>query len=284
MNGYIKLHRKILDNPIVMKSNDHLAIWMYLLLNATHKGYDTIIEGKRVTLQPGQLVTGRKVISKELKINESKVQRILKTFKTEQQIEQQTNPRCRVISILNWVEYQQGEQVNEQQVNNKRTLNKKDKNVNNIYIDQFNQFWNLYDKKVSKPKALSAYKRALKKVKHDIIMDALKNHKKTWVGREKAYIKHPTTWLNQECWNDDIEHIKPAKDKLIHNSFEKLNSGLYRAYCMKCGNELLPDYNQLKQSSHCCGVEMIPNKPNKKSQDIPISSNIFSNLASKMRV
>jgi hypothetical protein len=132
MNGYIKLHRKILDNPIVMKSNDHLAIWMYLLLNATHKGYDTIIEGKRVTLQPGQLVTGRKVISKELKINESKVQRILKTFKTEQQIEQQTNPRCRVISILNWVEYQQGEQVNEQQVNNKRTLNKKDKNVNKL--------------------------------------------------------------------------------------------------------------------------------------------------------
>ena len=55
-NGYIKLHRKILDNPVVMKSTDHLAVWMYLLLNATHKEYDTIIEGERITLQPGQLV------------------------------------------------------------------------------------------------------------------------------------------------------------------------------------------------------------------------------------
>ena len=38
-NGYIKLHRKLLDNPVVMKSNDHLAVWMYLLLNATHQDY-----------------------------------------------------------------------------------------------------------------------------------------------------------------------------------------------------------------------------------------------------
>ena len=131
-NGYIKLHRKILDNPVVMKSSDHLAVWMYLLLNATHKEYDTIIEGKRVTLKAGQLVTGRKVMAKVLKINESKIQRILKTFKIEQQIEQQTNPRCRLISILNWSDYQQSEQQNEQQVNNKRTLNNNVKNVKNM--------------------------------------------------------------------------------------------------------------------------------------------------------
>jgi len=131
VEGYIKLHRKILESPVVMKTNDHFAVWMFLLLNATHKGYDVLYEGKRKTLQPGQLITGRKIISKALKINESKVQRILKTFKIEQQIEQQTNPRCRIITILNWCDYQQDEQQTKQQVNNKRTLNKKVKNVKN---------------------------------------------------------------------------------------------------------------------------------------------------------
>jgi len=175
-SGYIKLHRKILDNPLVMKSSDHFAIWMYLLLNAAHKKYDTLIGSERVTLNPGQLVTGRKKIAKDLKINESKVQRILKLFQNCQQIEQQTNNLCRVISILKWDDYQQSNI----QMNNERTLYKNTKNIKNIYIDQFNEFWNVYNKKVSKPKAITAYNRAMKKVDHQTIMDALKKQKKVF--------------------------------------------------------------------------------------------------------
>ena len=270
-NGYIKLHRKILDNPLVMKSSDHFAVWMYLLLNAAHKKYDTLIGSERVTLNPGQLVTGRKKIAKDLKINESKIQRILKLFEIEQQIEQRTNSLSRVISIVNWCDYQQSEHQNEQRVNNKRTLYNNTKNINNIYIDQFNEFWNVYNKKVSKPKAITAYNRAIKKTDHQTIMDALKKQKKLWVGKESAYIKHPTTWLNQECWEDDIQHLKPAKESIFNKpKFSKTPSGLFKAWCMKCGNKLLPNEFQLKQSSSCCGVDMIPEKPiikNTKEQD-----------------
>tara|TARA_A100001201_G_scaffold135705_1_gene124145 strand:- start:146 stop:979 length:834 start_codon:yes stop_codon:yes gene_type:complete len=273
-SGYIKLHRKILDNPLVMKSSDHFAIWMYLLLNAAHKKYDTLIGSERLTLNPGQLVTGRKKIAKDLKINESKVQRILKLFQNCQQIEQQTNNLCRVISILKWDDYQQSNI----QLNNERTLNKNTNNIKNIYIDQFNEFWNLYDKKVSKPKAITAYNRALKKVDHKTIMDALKKQKKLWVGKDKAYIKHPTTWLNQECWEDEIEHIQPAKE-FIKPKFQKTPSGLYKAWCMKCGNKLLPNEYQIKGSSECCGVDMVPEKPiinNTKKQDEKIMGAIFN--------
>ena len=273
-NGYIKLHRKILDNPLVMKSSDHFAIWMYLLLNAAHKKYDTLIGSERVTLNPGQLVTGRKKIAKDLKINESKVQRILKLFQNCQQIEQQTNNLCRVISILKWDDYQQSNI----QVNNERTLYKNTNNIKNIYIDQFNEFWNVYNKKVSKPKAITAYNKALKKVDHKTIMDALKKQKKLWVGKDKAYIKHPTTWLNQECWEDEIEHIQPAKE-FTRPKFQKTPSGLYKAWCMKCGNKLLPNEYQIKGSSECCGVDMGPEKPiinNTKKQDEKIMGAIFN--------
>lgn len=257
-----------------MKSSDHFALWMYLLLNAAHKKYDTLIGSERVTLNPGQLVTGRKKIAKDLKINESKVQRILKLFENCQQIEQQTNNLCRVISILKWGDYQQSNI----QLNNERTLYKNTNNIKNIYIDQFNEFWNAYDKKVSKPKAITAYNRALKKVDHKTIMDALKKQKKLWVGKDKAYIKHPTTWLNQECWEDEIEHIQPAKE-FTRPKFQKTPSGLYKAWCMKCGNKLLPNEYQIKGSSECCGVDMLPEEPiinDTKKQDEKIMGAVFN--------
>ena len=136
--GYIKLHRKILENPIVCKDNDYFAVWIYLLLNATHKNHKVIFKNKQIIMKPGQLIIGRKKIANEQHINESKVERILKTLKNEHQIEQQTSSRNRLITILNWDLYQKSEQQNEQQVNNKRTTseqqvntNKNDKNVKN---------------------------------------------------------------------------------------------------------------------------------------------------------
>ena len=91
-NGWIKLHRKLLDNPVVCKDSDHMSVWIYLLLNATHTPRDYIFDSERTTLQPGQLITGRKSISTSTGVHESKVQRILKVLEIEQQIEQRTTP------------------------------------------------------------------------------------------------------------------------------------------------------------------------------------------------
>lgn len=129
--GWISLHRKLLNNPIVCKDSDYIAVWIYLLLNATHSEYDTIFKGERITLKAGQLITGRDSISKHFKINSSKTQRILKKLESEQQIEQQTSNVNRLISIVNWYEYQEGEQQSEQRVNNKRTTSEQRVNTNN---------------------------------------------------------------------------------------------------------------------------------------------------------
>ena len=138
MEGWIKIHRKTLDNPIVCKDSDYLSVWIYLLLNATHKEHDTLFRGKRTTLQKGQLITGTLSIAKKLKINKDKVQRILKSFESDKQIEQQTSNQNRLISILNWEEYQEVDKQNDKQVINecetddKQVItNKNDKNIKN---------------------------------------------------------------------------------------------------------------------------------------------------------
>jgi hypothetical protein len=263
-NGWIKLHRKTLDNPIVMKDTDHFAVWMWLLLNATHSDHDTIYEGERLTLKAGQFITGRKIISKELKINESKIQRILKTFEIEQQIEQQTNPRCRLISILRWSDYQLDEQQSEQQLNNKRTLNNKAKKINNnIYVQEFEKLWLLVPKKVNKKKSYQKYILAVKKKDHETIYTAFKNQVlNNWKETDAQYTPALNVWLNGERWNDDIIKAseKPFKQK---KQFRVMQSGMYRGYCSKCGDTMFLEHKELNFSSVCCGVEFVPEKPEK---------------------
>ena len=132
MEGWIKLHRKTLDNPIICKDNDTLAIWIYLLLNATHQEIPALFKGKKITLKKGQLITGRNSIGRQLNISSSKVQRVLKIFEDDGQIEQQTNNQNRLISIVNWDKYQENEQqmnTNKNVKNNKNERMKENKNI-----------------------------------------------------------------------------------------------------------------------------------------------------------
>lgn len=144
MEGWISLYRKILDNPVICKDSDYFAVWCYLLLNATHKSVETIFNKKKIRLIPGQVITGRKIIANKFKINESKVQRILKLFESEQQIEQQTSTRNRLITITNWELYQPVERQSKQQVNNKCTTNEHKQQCNNNINN------NIYNQKVDK--------------------------------------------------------------------------------------------------------------------------------------
>lgn len=142
----------MLENPVVCKDGDYLAVWIYLLLNATHKELLALFKGEKILLKPGQLITGRKSIAEKLSISESKVTRIINTFISEQQIEQQTSNRNRLISILNWNDYQGSEQQIKQPVNNKRTTseqlvntNKNVKNDKNVKKEIYSEITELYN-------------------------------------------------------------------------------------------------------------------------------------------
>ncbi len=191
MEGYIKAYRSMLDNPVVCKDSEYFAVWCYLLLNATHKEQPVLFKGKKIILKPGQLITGRIKIAEHFKISESKVQRILKSFESEQQIEQQISNKNRLITILHWDLYQCSEQQIEQQVNNNRTTteqqvntNKNDKNdknernINNVLRDKeatelFEKLWKLFPNKKGKGQVSLTAKRRLLKVGHEEMVRAI---------------------------------------------------------------------------------------------------------------
>lgn len=76
-----------------------------------------------------------------------------------------------------------------------------------VVIDElFTAFYQAYPRKVGKPNALKAWKKF--KVDAELavkIMASLDAHKQTKQWRDKQYIPHPATWLNQERWNDEVD-------------------------------------------------------------------------------
>lgn len=135
--GWVKIHRQLMSKGFY-KNSDYIHLWLHLLLKANHSSNEFLHGNSVIKLKAGQFVTGRKSLSNETGIHESKVQRILKCFENEQQIKQQTNRQYRVITILSWDKFQHSEQQDEQQMNNKRTTverrlntNKNEKNEKN---------------------------------------------------------------------------------------------------------------------------------------------------------
>lgn len=123
MNGWFKFHRKTFENPMIMKDTDTLSVWVWLLGNATFDERRVLFGGVDRKLNKGELVTTAKFIANELKINESKVNRILKMLENEKQIEKQTTSRNTLIYIVNWEKYQSDEKQNEKQVTNECKTN-----------------------------------------------------------------------------------------------------------------------------------------------------------------
>lgn len=95
--------------------------------------------------------------------------------------------------------------------NNKENKNKKN---NNIYNDEFEKLWKLYPRKQGKAKALQAYIKARKNgVEYETIKKGVENYSRYVENNriEQEYIKHGSTWFNQQCWDDDYSVVEKEK-------------------------------------------------------------------------
>ena len=133
--GYIRIYRKIEDS-FFYKDSHYVHLWLHLLMKANHVRHEFVFNGKKMSCERGQCITGRHKLSQETGIEVNKVNRVLKTLKNEQQIEQQTNSRFSLITIINYEDYQGDiEQQNKQQVNSERTASEQQVNTNNNEVD-----------------------------------------------------------------------------------------------------------------------------------------------------
>lgn len=147
--GWIKLHRELLKNPIATRP-EWAWLWCVLLLKANHKPKKWMYDSGIILIKEGQFVTSRDQLAECSGLSPSTVERILKYLENGQQIEQQKTTKFRLITIVNWEKYQTKRTAKRTASGQPMDTNKNDKNVKNIdhsaqsALNGVNQFINLF--------------------------------------------------------------------------------------------------------------------------------------------
>ncbi|QQV52257.1 helix-turn-helix domain-containing protein [Staphylococcus sp. 11-B-312] len=118
------------------------------------------------------------------------------------------------------MEIAKSDTTNNNSTNNDLTNNDINTSATKVTQEQFDQWWNLYDKKLDKKKAFSLFKSALKKYEFETIMNGTKNYLKTIT--DKQYQKYPKTFLSQESFlNDYGNEVKTSEESYLDKLMEE---------------------------------------------------------------
>ncbi|MCX4450639.1 helix-turn-helix domain-containing protein [Streptomyces sp. NBC_01789] len=79
-----------------------------------------------------------------------------------------------------------------------------DKPASDDHLDAFGAFWLNYPKKRAREDAKKAWIAAIKRgANPERMVDAAAEYARERVGQEAQYTKHPATWLNKGCYDDE---------------------------------------------------------------------------------
>lgn len=92
-------------------------------------------------------------------------------------------------------------------------------NINDHSNKNFEEFWNKYPKKLNKKKSETIFLQAIKKTNPQDILKGVDNYNKHIKVNniQIQYIKHPTTWLNGECWDDEYSNNIQEVKEYVYN-------------------------------------------------------------------
>jgi len=147
-NGWIKVHRKLLDWEWYDDSKI-VHLYIHCLLKANHKPN----KWRGITIEQGQFISSYSKLSCELPMTVQQIRTALNKLKSTNEITITSTSKYSIISITNWDSYQldnkqdNNEATSKQQTDNKQvTTNKNDKKEKNDKKKRF-----VFDKAVSLP-------------------------------------------------------------------------------------------------------------------------------------
>ena len=159
MSGWIKLHRKINDNPVLKKSNvySNFEAFIWLLLRANYDDAKVVIGSTIYKLKKGEMITSLKKLQKQFGWGNSRLNTFLKLLKDDGMIEYKSNTQLTHITISNYKDLQGIQTANKSQPTRKQITTKLQPNTNkknikkNIkknkekdFVVQVNKFKNKY--------------------------------------------------------------------------------------------------------------------------------------------
>ena len=229
--GWVCVHRQLLDNPI-FKNDKMFRVFMFCLLRAQHTSGDQLVGDSVVHLKAGQLATGRIAISDKTGLSQQNVRTAISKLEKLGILTIKPTTKYSVITMSNWDKYQQANQqvTSKQPTSNQQvTTSNNDNNENNenkpsdqskiardeLIESSFSYWWKSYPTKTARKAAFKKWQSITKKMDDNIVteltnhivadvafrLDGLAKGDDRFIGFDRL---HPTTYLNQERYNDDF--------------------------------------------------------------------------------
>ncbi len=209
--GYILQPRCIKYSDIAHAPPHVREIWAWILLEANHT--DTNV------CKRGQLIRTYKDIQEDLHwmvgyrketYKKHHCEIAMKWLRKATMITTMKTTRGIVITVINYDKFQDPKNYESytkatakttMKLQPTDTINKNERMKEEIYTSKFLEFWDLYPSRKGKGAAVKAYDKV--KSSHSEIITGLKAQLPELKTKDKQYIPHPTTWLNQRRWEDE---------------------------------------------------------------------------------
>lgn len=233
MDGYIKLHRRIIEWGWYEDANT-FRLFIHLLLKANY--YDSEFKGR--TVKRGQRFTSISNLAKEIKLSDKAIRISLdKLIKTNEVVVNGANNGT-MITVCKYDIYQgnpetegqtRGERKGKRRATNKEEEEIEEKKEIKYTVLSFDDFWKMYGKSADKIKCQKLYDKITEKEREDIKVK-LPIYLSTI--KDKKFQKNPHTYLYGKCWNDidDVSEMQNEDEsqetlkELYPNCFWQINS------------------------------------------------------------
>ena len=199
--GYICLYRKLLFSDLWRLPPATLVTAVYLILSCNHKP----LPWATITIDRGETFRTIDRIATETPLSAPTIRKALRKLETVGFIIISTplgKNRGFLIKVINYHKYQ-GSLSPQSDFSPAHEKSKKHLNNSGPELEQqAEEIYKIYPKKVGKSYAIQAIKKAINVHGYDHIVEMTKLYAQMYNG-ESRYIPHPSTFFNQERYNDD---------------------------------------------------------------------------------
>ena len=253
--GWIKIHRKILDNPLVKfsKNYSYAEAWLYLLLRAAYTDQKVLIGSEIYNLKTGEIITSQKKLCKQFGWGNSRLRTFLKLYEKDNMIKIKTNSKLTHLTIINYRTNQVEQTATKSQTNQKQIHSKKEKKSKKDIDQRYHQFhlevlgYGVEHTPMIDPTIVDAF------VNYWTEKNRSKTKLKFELEKTFEIPKRMKTWLkNNEEWSFE------SKSKSLDTKFPLDKTGNARiGICSKCHTTVfLAVINPILDSS-CCNAKII---------------------------
>lgn len=130
MQGYVALHRKLMDSW-VSEDPMALALWVRMLMEASHKKRTAIYRGENYELEKGGFLFGLNKWVDKTGIPRETIRKRVDMLESDGMITRQKHPHISVITVSNWELYQRDNTAKTQQEHGGNTAATRQEQQNN---------------------------------------------------------------------------------------------------------------------------------------------------------